>query len=368
MNIAFFVSGLDSGGLENYLLRFLQYKHKSFSNIYVYCKSGRGGQLEPQFLELYNVQIIKKYIGYFDIKALKQLKQIIEQNEIDIICDFTGNFAGLILRTARKAGVKKRVSFYRGATDHFKRDPLRRLYNKWVNHLTFKNATDILSNSKAAFNYFYPNNWKTDNRFEVIYNGIDATKFTSEQYDLRSEFNIPSDAFVVGHTGRFNEAKNHKTILLVAERLIEENGDIYFIMCGNGVKINLETHIKKMNLQNRILVFENRNDIPKFLNTMDCYFFPSITEGQPNALIEAMVMGVPAVASDIEPIKESIPKEKHEFLLDPLDINGFIEIIRKIYLSKDFAQKLIYKEWAINNFNYTEKFEQFYQRLKLIRK
>lgn len=359
MNIIFFVTGLDSGGLENYLLRFLQYKHKSFSNIYVYCKSGRAGQLESQYLELGNVQIIKNHIGYFDIKALKQLEQTIEQNEIDAVCDFTGNFAGLILKTARKAGVKKRISFYRGATDHFKRDPLRRLYNNWVKHLTFKNATDILSNSKAAFNYFYPNIWKTDNRFEVIYNGIDATKFIKEKENLRKEFNIPSNSFVVGHTGRFNEAKNHKTILLVAERLIEENGDIYFIMCGNGVKINLETHIKKMNLQNRILVFENRNDIPKFLNTMDCYFFPSITEGQPNALIEAMIVGLPFVASNIPSIKETIRVEDQGQLFEPFDIKGVLEKIKSIQSKSTIEYSIELSSWAKRNFDANVLFQEF---------
>ncbi len=193
----------------------------------------------------------------------------------------------------------------------------------------------------------------------MIYNGIYANKFISEQDDLRKEFNIPSDAFVVGHTGRFNEAKNHKTILLVAERLIEENDNIYFIMCGNGVKINLETHIKEMNLQDRILVFENRLDIPKFLNTMDCYFFPSITEGQPNALIEAMIVGLPFVASNIPSIKETIRVEDQGQLFEPFDIKGVLEKIKSIQSKSTFEYSIELSSWAKRNFDANVLFQEF---------
>jgi hypothetical protein len=50
INIVFFIHSLDSGGIENYLLRFLQYKHASFNQVYVYCKSGHAGQLESDYL------------------------------------------------------------------------------------------------------------------------------------------------------------------------------------------------------------------------------------------------------------------------------------------------------------------------------
>src|SRR5690625_5429509 len=91
------------------------------------------------------------------------------------------------------------------------------------------------------------------------------------------------------------------------------------MMCGSGVKENLLPVIQKKNLEKKIKVFENRDDIPRFLQTLDCYFFPSITEGQPNALIEAMIIGIPSIASNIPSIKETTPSEIHSYLKDPLD-------------------------------------------------
>src|SRR5690606_19315167 len=158
------------------------------------------------------------------------------KNRTNTVCDFTGNFAGLVLFTAKLANVNKRVSFYRGSTNHFKESKLRLLYNHFVKKMTFHFGTDILSNSKAAFDFFFPNHWQNDRRFKVIYNGINPELFLSERENLRKEFNIPENAFVVGHTGRFNNAKNHKTILKVAIELSERFSDIYFLLCGNGVK------------------------------------------------------------------------------------------------------------------------------------
>lgn len=359
-NIVFFVTTLDSGGLENYLLRFLQEKHEAFSQIYIYCKGGKAGQLEREYLSLSNVSIIKHKVGYFNLNAYEKIKFFLLKNKISIVCDFTGNFSGFILKAAFKANVNKRVAFYRSSSNRFKNNIFRNIYNRFVKYLVVMYSTNILSNSIAAFDYFHPHRWKKDNRFDVVYNGINPLSFLNEKDDLRNEFYIPDAAFVIGHTGRFNEAKNHKTILLVAEKLLNKHKDIYFILCGNGVKLNLNSSFEGKEIKNRILFFENREDIPKFLNTMDCYFFPSVTEGQPNALIEAMVMGLPYVASNIDSIKETA--NSLDFLFSPYDVESFYTALNNMYFSK---QKKDFKLQAatIKKYCYKKNFGLFYDKL-----
>lgn len=362
MNITFFVYGLDSGGLENYLLRFLQEKHAQFNNIYIYCKSGKDGQLRDQFLAIPNVVIVKSKIGHFDYLGLKKIYNFLKLHNISAVCDFTGNFSGLILMTAAKAGISKRVVFYRSSTDRFKKDILRQSYNTIMNMMVNRFATDILANSKTAMNNYFRGIWLDSPKFEVIYNGINAEKFLKNTGSLRSELGIPEDAYVIGHTGRFNPAKNHETIIAVAEILVERHKDIYFIMCGNGVKKNLYNLLSKKELTNRILVFENRQDIPQFLSTMDCYFFPSITEGQPNALIEAMLIGLPYIASNIEPIKETVFNNKN--LYNPYDIDSFISALEALYNARMSRVNDLQCQ-VIEKFNSEKLFNRFYNRLKI---
>lgn len=357
----FFVTSLDSGGLENYLLRFLQEKHQEFNNVYVWCKSGRRGQLEGEFLKLKNVEIVTKSFSYLSFQEFKKLKVFIQEKSIDAVCDFTGNFSGRVLKTAKQGGVLKRVAMYRGATDHFKNSFLRNIYNDYVKWLTYRYATDILSNSKAAFNYFYPKVWKQEERFKVIYNGINADKYINEKKNLRKQLGIPHDAFVVGHTGRYTEAKNHSIIIEVAECLTNKYNDIYFILCGNGVKENLQGYLSRNALTNRIIVFENRTDIPVFLNTMDCFLFPSITEGQPNSLIEAMIVGLPFVASNIPSIEETIRLEDKKQLISPLDKVAAIEKIIYCKTNKNTHDSTGLSRWSIEKYNAKRQFDEFFK-------
>ncbi|SDM17242.1 glycosyltransferase [Pedobacter antarcticus] len=362
INVIFFVTSLQSGGIENYLLRFIEEKHQQFSQITVFCKGGIGGQLENRYRSIYNVKIVKSRISFINPIHYLKLKSFLISNNPDAVCDFTGNFSGVILYLAKLAGIKKRIAFYRGSTDHFKSSFFKSKYNNFSKKLVYSCATDILSNSKAALNFFYTHQWQKDQRFEVIYNGIDSLKFDVRNGDnLRKELNIPQSAFVIGHTGRYNVAKNHETVIEVALKLVAAKSDIYFILCGNGVKNNLQEVIDRTEYSDRILLFENRSDIPIFLNTMNCYYFPSLTEGQPNALIEAMLMGVPVVASNIEPIKETVPECINSFLVNPLDSNKAADIILKIYKS-GVNQDL--KDWVIKNYDSKRLFQQFYKRFE----
>lgn len=361
-NVVFFVNSLDSGGIENYLLRFLRDKSKDFSEIFVYCKSGRGGQLEDDYIELNNVKVIKKSLSYLYSYRYKELTSFFIKNDISVICDFTGNFSGLVLKAAHSANISNRITFYRGASDHFEKNLLRNSYNNIMKWLVRKYATKILSNSESALNYFFSNKWENDSRFDVVYNGVDATPFLSEKQTLRSDFGIPDSAFVVGHTGRYDKSKNHKMIISVAERLISQHSDIYFILCGNGVKANLAQELRIKGLSNKVFVFENRRDIPRFLNSMDCYFFPSITEGQPNALIEALVVGLPYVASNISSIKEVVFSLDH--LYDPDDAESFFQGLDYMYNNRTGKDLTIQKRY-IEKFDHRKCFNKFYEKLSI---
>lgn len=360
-NIAFMVHDLNSGGIENYLLRYLLNEHKKFKKIFIYCKSGKGGQLENEYLSIPNIVIVKRRISYWNIWDFINFRCFLKSLTISIVCDFTGNFSGPILFIATTANVTKRVAFYRSSSDRFKKDFIRTAYNNFSNYLVRKCATDILSNSNAGFSYFFNSEWINDSRFELVRNGINAFPILNETEDLRSELNIPKNSFVVGHTGRFNDSKNHATIISVAEILIDKYDDIYFIMCGNGVKKNLQNEVVDKELSNRIFLFENRRDISKILNTLNCFIFPSITEGQPNSLIEALISGVNCVTSNIISIKETVPIS-HTNHFDPYDVKSFADAIVKLYKEGSVENVSVQKE-MIERFDHRKAFSKLTSKL-----
>ena len=315
--VLFVITSLEVGGIETYLLRFLGFTNKKIDAT-VFCKSGRGGALEEKYKNL-GIDILKYKFSFFPLFSSLKLYSLLKKDKFDTICDFTGDFAGIPLSIAKLANIKNRISFYRGSAHQFKQDPFRLFYNKVVNFLVNKNATKILSNSQAALDFFHPH-WKNNKeKFNVIRNGVPVELFEVDfiRSELRSELGIPNDAFVIGHVARFHSSKNHKTIVEVAERLCHKHNNVYFLLCGLGVQAAIEDLVGKDNINKRIIMPGLRSDIPNILRILDAYYFPSLVEGQPNALIEAMIVGLPFVASNIETIKETVPRAFHSCLIKP---------------------------------------------------
>jgi glycosyltransferase involved in cell wall biosynthesis len=260
--------------------------------------------------------------------------QILKTGHYSAVCDFSGDFAGITLFLAKKVGIEKRVASYRGWAPLYRQDPLRVAYASFMRWLVRVYATDILSNSKACFERFYPEFWENDDRFAVVYNGIPIDPF-AHPFDapgLRKELGLPSDKVIVGHVGRYDKAKNHRTILEVAKRLQDmRRNDIVFLLVGNGVPEGVSPIVDKWGLRN-VICSSVRVDIPNVLRVINAFFFPSVTEGQPNALLEAMFGSLPFVASNIPSIKECVHHDANDWLVDPLDVEGACQ---KIILMTD---------------------------------
>lgn len=358
-NICFFVTSLEPGGIETYLLRFLQYSMGKFNAVIV-CKSGKTGALLPDYQKT-GATIIPLKVGYVDPTKWVRISGIFKQYNIDTVCDFTGNFAGLTLMLAAKAGIQKRIAFYRHSSNHFKNTGFRSFYNKKVLQLVDKHATRILSNSASALSFFFADR-KTDPRFEVIRNGISETFYKADlsKQDARLKFGLSQDAYIVGHTGRYNEAKNHKTIITVGKQLIDTIPNVHFVFAGRHTDNDeVKKLVKDAGLQQHFTLLGYQKEINQLLRAFDLFYFPSLTEGQPNSLLEALMVGVPVVASNIEPIVESLPATIHNQLVPAKDIEAAKDAIVQMYQNPDATKVAEVQQWAIKNYDAEERFQQF---------
>jgi glycosyltransferase involved in cell wall biosynthesis len=357
----FFVTSLNSGGIENYLLRFLTHFDGKIEPIII-CKGNQFGELEEEYRKISYIRLIKMDVGHFTIKSYRNIYNFLRDNSIESVCDFTGDFAGITMLIARLSKIKIRVTFYRNAAIKFERTFFKTIYNLFMRKLVYTFSTKILSNSESALIYFYPKKYKKDLRFKVIYNGIDADKFTNINSYKKNDFGIKSTNFVIGHTGRFDSQKNHKTIIQVAEILLEKYVDISFILCGKNTDIHLPKLIKDR-WRDRIKILGYRNDVSRIIPVFDLFFFPSIVEGQPNSLIEAMISNLPIVASNIGPIKETTPEILHKELIPPFNVDDFCVRIEEYYLSKEKREQNNFSDWAKERFDPDILFNEFYKEL-----
>ena len=343
----------DSGGAENYALRLIRHAGSEAHDWHVTSGNLRNAVLEEAFRQA-GTQVHHASPGFGHPRQVLSFRRFLRQHDFDAVMTLTGTFGGLALSLARLAGVPARVAWHRRSTPAYAQTLGRRLYARGSMALLHWGSTRILSNSRAALDNHHGPGWAQSEKFGVIPNGVDATRFRPQpelRATLRAELGIPEGAQVIGHIGRFDPAKDHDTLLAVVARLRQEHTDLQLLIAGSGTdSADFGARLDRAGVRDIALPLGNRADVDRLYHAMDVFLFPSVTEGQPNALIEAMLCGVPIVASDIPPIREAVPPEAQTRLFPRKDIPRATRIAEAT-LAQDDNEQANTRAWAIKRFD-----------------
>ena len=141
---------------------------------------------------------------------------------------------------------------------------------------------------------------------------------------IRKEFGIPLNARCILSVGEVNKNKNHIVgIKALANSHLENT---YYIICGRGPLINNYKRIaQSLGVGDKVIFTGYRNDISDFYKAADLFLFPSIREGLPVAVIEAMASGLPVISTNIRGCRELVDQDM--LIDDPHDVEGIIKKI-----------------------------------------
>lgn len=326
--IGFMLATTGTGGSERYLLRLIGLLPPEVRP-FVFVRAAEPGDLHGHFVAA-GAEPVYLPIGYADPRRMLALWRRFRAARLDALVDLTGIFGGVPLALARMAGVQRRVAFHRRSTYAFAQTPARRLFAAASRRLVEASATAILSNSRAALMLFHPRLLDRDPRLRVFANLIDPGELQprGSRADLRRALELPAHARIVLHIGRLDPAKDHPTLLRALATAMERDPRVHAVLAGPGTEtLATRDDLVPPALRGRFRFLGNRGDIGDLHAASDLFLFPSITEGQPNALLEAMVSGLPVVASDIAPIREVVPERGWPTLIPPGDADGFARAV-----------------------------------------
>lgn len=143
------------------------------------------------------------------------------------------------------------------------------------------------------------------NPVTVVRNGISMQRYCSAENagkEIRAEFGIPEEAFVIGHIGRFGAGeaiKNQAFLVDVFSILSVKKPDAYLVLVGGGEpSFELLEKISRSGKKDKILTLSDRSDVPELLSVPDVFVLPSKYEGFPMTLIEAQAAGLRCLVSD----------------------------------------------------------------------
>ncbi len=156
-------------------------------------------------------------------------------------------------------------------------------------------------------------------RSVVINNGIDGKKFNpqGDYTDIRKELGIGSEKVLLLFLARFTWQKQPMALLEAFKKAVRQHPNLHLLMVGDGEeKEKAKMFIRSENLSDKITLVTFRQDVPDILHSADIYVLPSLWEGLPIGLLEAMAMGKAIIASDVDGTREVIENRVSGLLVD----------------------------------------------------
>ncbi len=183
--------------------------------------------------------------------------------------------------------------------------------------------------------------------------GIDLKLFSKKNINLPDEIKIikNKNCFLVTFIGRPEKRKGFIFIIELWEKYFINEENMKLILCGTDVDINKYTKNSAKNIVN----MGNTKNVPEILSISNCLLLPSLHEGLPYSIIEAMAMECPIIANNIPSIASQIKNDKNGYLIDGHDHNAYF---KKINFIKDRSNINVIKKLTSNGIKEVQKFDR----------
>ena len=252
------------------------------------------------------------------IKNYCALVKFFRTHEFQAVHAHVAWYSGIVLLAAKRAGVKIRIAHARDAAM-----PNRSLKENIVcgigSCLIKISATQRIAISAEAAANIFGKRCARKKRFLFVPNSIDQNKYavlnSDERNQLRKTLAIPEGIKAYVTVANLRSQKNHLFLLDIAKELQCRNDPFILYLIGEGnLRGKIEAKIKQLGLEHQVILMGNRDDVPRILCAFDCMIFPSLFEGLGGVVLEAQLVGVPAVVSDRIPPVADVGINMVEFL------------------------------------------------------
>ena len=293
--------------------------------------------LEKLNVTIHQIDIARSPFSVRNLNAYRQLKALMKQERFDLV-DCHTPMGGVLARLAAKATKTAPVLYTAHGFHFYKGCPLqnRLIYEtieRWLARYTDGLITINEEDYQAAKSFHL-----RGKAYKIPGVGIDVKGIHDLKVDRaqkRRELGVPEDAFVMLSVGDLIPRKNH---IVALRAFVQANiPNSYYLLCGNGeLKGMLQEESRKLNVADRVIFLGFRSDVREILHAVDLFCFPSLQEGLPVSLMEAMAAGVPCIASRIRGNNDLIENNEYSFLIGDFQC---MKLIRRMHLSEKFKSE-----------------------------
>ena len=331
--ILYLITDLDVGGAERVLLETVRRLDRSCFHPSV-CSLAPAGALAEEFAGL-GVPVFDLGLrGFHDLaRASGALLHLLRRQRFDVLHShlFHANVLGRL--TAWRAGVPVVVSTIHVA------EPRRwhLVLERWTAPL----ATQLVAVSAGVRAHMVERARLRAERILVIPNGVDVSRFSLARGEFRRREGIPAGCTLITTIGRLDTQKGFPYLLEAAREVALRHPDVCFLVVGEGPRRrDLVSLRDRLGLKERVRFLGFRTDVPQILADSDLFVLPSLWEGFPIALLEAMAAGLPVVATDVPGVAEVVTDGETGLVVPRKDVGALAEALCRLLDDADLRRWL----------------------------
>lgn len=180
-------------------------------------------------------------------------------------------------------------------------------------------------------------------RVTCIRNGIDLEKKPNQtdRWQIRKELGVDAEICLIGTVGRLTPVKGLSYLLQSVSMLLRRRTNVRLLIVGDGViRKDLEAQAHDLGIGENVVFLGHREDTLELMQALDIFVLPSLSEGIPMALLEAMAVSRAVVASRVGGIPEIVEDGVEGILVEPMDVNQLAESCGRLIESPATAMKM----------------------------
>jgi glycosyltransferase involved in cell wall biosynthesis len=350
------------GGLQQVVVNLCRNIDRDKFDISVLCLRHKGefsSEIERMGIKVIEISRDANSKNYFNFL---KVSQILRAEKIDIV--HTHNIEPFIDGTIGSllSGVKNIVH-----TDHARQfpDKKRYMFQEWLmSHFAYK----IVGVSEHTAENLIKYEKISRKKIMVISNGIDGEQFEFQidKEKKKSELGIKNNGLILGLGVRLTDQKGISYLIKAMATVVKEIPDINLLIAGEGpLKESLEEEAASLGVGKNVLFLGPRLDIPELLKLFDLYVLPSLWEGLPMVLLEALAAGCPILATDVGGNSTAIKNGVNGSLVEAESSEKLANEIVRLCKNEDIRKKYSEngKKIFLENFTskiMTERYEKLY--------
>jgi len=365
MRVLHLISSSGYFGAENVALNLMNSLKDDRNSPHLLCLKNSGKPDPSVHLEAERQGISTDVISCnkrFDMGAIGKIRDFINENNIDVVHShgYKSNLYGVI--ASRMAHVPIMTTLHGWMAEDYKArfyEMLDKLVIKGMNHVVSVSPTINEEVEGAGVNV---------SKVSYIPNGIDTDKFdpSNDGPDMRAIFGM-EDALIIGTVGRLGPEKGHLYLLSAFQEISSMVPEARLLMVGGGyLEEILEEKARDLGIREKVEFVGNQHDMVSMYKTMDIFVLPSLIEGMPMVLLEAMSMELPVIASEVGGVPHVVAKGEG-ILVPPRDINELRYAMFRLLKDRDLrkkigkeARKKILRNYSLQSFykRYTDTYKK----------